>query len=73
MDDKFIRHIEEILELDINSMTWDSEYKDQDEWDSLAELSVITMIQDQYNKTVEASIFSGTSTIKELYKKVFPQ
>ena len=42
-------------------------YRDLDEWDSLAVLSIISMIDEEFEKTVTGADLREYSTIKELY------
>lgn len=42
-------------------------YRDLDEWDSLAVLSIISMIDEEFEKTVTGANLREHATIKELY------
>ena len=42
-------------------------YKDLDEWDSLAVLSIISMIDEEFEKTVTGADLREYATISELY------
>jgi len=42
-------------------------YKDLDEWDSLAVLSIISMIDEEFEKTVTGADLREHTTISELY------
>lgn len=45
-------------------------YKDLDEWNSLSALSIISMIDDEYGKTITGADLRACSTIEELYNLV---
>ena len=42
-------------------------YKDLDEWDSLAVLSIISMIDEEFEKTVTGADLREYATLSELY------
>lgn len=43
-------------------------YKDLDEWDSLAVLTIISMIDDEFEKTITGADLRACSTIEDLYE-----
>ncbi|WP_405369143.1 acyl carrier protein [Nonlabens sp. Asnod2-A12] len=45
-------------------------FKDLDEWDSMIALSIIAMVDDEFEKTINGDVIKNASTIEELYKKV---
>lgn len=45
-------------------------YKELDEWNSLTALSIISMIDEEYEKTITGANLRATSTIEELYSLV---
>jgi acyl carrier protein len=44
----FLEEFAEILELEVEALTPDFEYQETEEWDSLAQLSLITLFADEY-------------------------
>jgi acyl carrier protein len=67
---EFIEAFEENLDLAPGSVTADTDFKALAEWDSLAQLSVITIIEDIYRKVIDSSLLKNSSTVGELIAKV---
>lgn len=61
---------EEFDETPKESFSPETEYKQLDEWNSLTALSVISMIDDNYDKTITGADLRRCSTIKELFELV---
>lgn len=70
MKNNFVRAFEEILDVEPGSLSGDADFKSHPEWDSLAALSVITMIEDVYKKVIDPSVLKTSKTIEELRLKV---
>lgn len=49
------------------SFTPETEYKTLDEWGSLVALSIISMVDEELDKSVTGSELKSVSTIKELF------
>lgn len=47
-----------------------TEFKTLEEWNSLTALSVISMIDDQYDKTITGADLRGSKTIEDLFNLV---
>lgn len=47
-----------------------TEFKTLDEWNSLTALSIISMIDDQYDKTITGADLRGCKTIEDLFNLV---
>ncbi len=47
-----------------------TEFKTLEEWNSLTALSVISMIDDQYNKTITGADLRGSKTLEDLFNLV---
>ena len=44
-----------------------TEFKTLDEWNSLTALSIISMIDDQYDKTITGADLRGSKTLNDLF------
>jgi acyl carrier protein len=66
MQDKFIEAFKEALELE-NEVHLSDKFRDYDEWDSLARLSLIAMLDDEYELQIENEEFEKIITVGELY------
>jgi acyl carrier protein len=67
---EFIEAFEENLDLEPGSVNANTDFKALAEWDSLAQLSVITMIEDIYHKVIDSSVLKNSKTIGELVANV---
>lgn len=63
---KIIELFEEILERDPGSIQEDDEFREYDEWDSLAYLSVIAKVDDDYGLVIPREDFQKIRTVKQL-------
>ena len=57
-------------ETPMESLTPETEYKELDEWDSMAALMVISMISDEYDVPILGSDLRSAVTIKQLFDLV---
>ena len=63
----FIKKIEEVFEMPSGSITPNDNFREYQEWDSLALLSLMAMLDDEYNVTIPRDDFQKLKTIEELY------
>jgi len=64
---KFAEQFESTDRKSINSST---RYKDLEEWDSLAVLTIISMVNSTYNVELIGADVRGANTVEELYNLV---
>ncbi len=67
MDEKFKALIAEALELDDISLVEDLELNPEENWDSIALLSVISEIDNQYALQLDADELASCSSPSEIY------
>jgi len=65
--EKFINLLRETLEIEEMDIVEDVKFRDLEEWDSLAVLSVLAMINEEYDITIPRSKFEKINTVGELY------
>ncbi len=58
---------EEFEDTEMSEFKADTVYKELDEWDSLTALSIITMVDDQLDKTITGADLRANDTIEDLY------
>lgn len=63
-----VEKLQEILEIDFVDLT--KKFNDYEEWDSLASLSLIAMLDTDYNKTMTTKEILGFENIGEFCKTV---
>jgi acyl carrier protein len=68
--DNFIRKIEEVLEKPNGSIHSFDFFRSYDEWDSLALLSLMAMLEDEYGKTIPREVFEKLNTIEDLHNYI---
>lgn len=65
--EKFVALFEETLEIENIEITGETKFRELDEWDSLAVLSVLAMINDEFDITISRDKFEKVNTVGELY------
>ena len=63
---EFIEKFAEAIERE-NDIKMEDEFRNYDEWSSLAYLSVIAMMDEEYNVQIEEADFKKLRTIQALY------
>ncbi len=69
---EFIEFFKEALETD-QSLDGTTIFRDLDEWDSLASLSVIAMLDEEYGVVIEGDKFSKLTTLNDVWEFVLSQ
>ena len=68
--ENFINKLIEVLEIEDHDVNPEDKYRDYEEWDSLAFLSLQALINDEYEITIPRSEFDNVQTIEELYSLI---
>ena len=68
--ENFIQKFEEVLELPNGTINPNDSFRDYEEWDSLALLSLMAMLEDEYNTTIPRDSFQKINTVQELYNYI---
>ena len=58
--------LEDMLELDEGTLNEDLELSDLDEWNSMARLSLIVLMDDEFNKKLSASKIKEFKTVGDI-------
>jgi acyl carrier protein len=70
-ESKFLAEFKEALEMEENAeLTMQASFREIDEWDSLARLSLIALLDDEYEVEMESRDLEGLVTIQDLYNWV---
>lgn len=64
--EKFIKNFSEALERE-GEIKMDDEFRNYDEWSSIAYISVIAMMDEEYGIQIEEADFKKLRTVKALY------
>jgi len=70
MKEKFIEKFREALDADGKEINLEDKFRDYDEWDSLRYLSVIAMIDSEFDVIIETSDFRKIETVGGLIDEV---
>lgn len=70
LDGFVARFAEELDDTPAELVTATSEYKRFEEWSSLVALSIIFMVDDEYDKSITGADLRNCTTIEELYNLV---
>ena len=57
-------------EIDVDTLTAETNFRNLEEWSSLVALSVIAMVDDEYEVELKADEMRKTNTIQELFDLV---
>ena len=69
--EEFIEKVQdELQDTPAEGITAETNYKELDEWGSLASLSLISMIEESYGKLITGSDVRACNSVKELYEFV---
>lgn len=63
---KKLNKLEEMLEIDENTLTLETELNSLDEWDSIAILSAIVMFDEEFGKTVKGTDLKACKTVADI-------
>lgn len=67
----FIAHFaEQFDDTDVNEFKAETQFRELDEWSSLIALSIIAMVDEEYDVTLKGDDVKNSVTIEDLYKCV---
>ncbi len=61
---------EEFDDTPVEDFKADTKFKELDEWSSLVALSIISMVDDQFDKTITGADIRSSATIEDLYNLI---
>lgn len=69
--EEFVKKVQgELQDTPADQITAETNYKELDEWGSLTSLSLISMIEEEYDKLITGADVRAQNSIKELYDYV---
>lgn len=68
--EKFIENFAEAVDVTPTEVTADLKYKDHPQWDSMAVLSVIAMVDEYYSTVLTGEEIETLETVRDLYQHV---
>ena len=70
MKDFINNFAEQFDETEASEFSAETSFKDLDEWDSMIALSIIAMVDEEYDKTINGEDIKAATTIEELFNIV---
>jgi acyl carrier protein len=70
MKENFLKLLKETLDIEDRDLVMSDEFRTFEEWDSISNLSVIALIDVEYEVIIENSVFKKINTIEELWNKI---
>lgn len=70
MEDVFLQKMAGVLEVTDRTLNLDDKFRDYDEWDSLAFLSLIAMIDEEYDVIIEGKEFKQLQTVGDVVDSI---
>lgn len=70
MEAEFLEMITDVLEIEDREIQLSDAFRDYDEWDSLARLTLIAEIDDKYNIVIEEEAFKNAITLGDLLNEI---
>jgi len=67
MEEKFLTVFKEALEIE-GEISMDDIFRDHPAWDSLSNMSLIAMLDSEFNVQIESAIFEKMKTVGDIYK-----
>lgn len=70
INDFIEKFAEQFDDTDVSEIKADTVFKDLDEWSSLIALSVIAMVDEEYDITIKGDDIRNSSTVEDLFNAV---
>jgi acyl carrier protein len=70
MEKELFEQLEDILELETGTITLSDTFRDFDNWDSMANLSVIAMLDDSFGVNINSQDFKNLITVGDLVNEI---
>lgn len=70
LKDFIVNFAEQLDDTDISELKPETDFKELDEWSSLTALSIIAMVDEEYNVTLKGEDIRTSDTIEDLFNIV---
>jgi acyl carrier protein len=68
--DKFLNLVADILNREENSISYQDDFREYNEWDSLAALSFLAMLNEEYEVIISRRDFDNMITLEQIYQYI---
>lgn len=70
MEEKFLQKFKEVLEVSDRDLSLTDHFRNYEEWDSLAFLSLIAMIDEEYDVIIDGKDFKQLQTLEDIQQAI---
>ena len=70
MEQKFFDLLKEAIEIEAHNVNMEDQFREYPEWNSLAYLSIIAMLDEEYDVQIEEAEFKKLRTVGDLYNAI---
>jgi len=70
MEAKFLELVKEVLEIEDRDLQLSDNFRDFEEWDSLANLSLVAMLDDEFGVVIDNQKFKQMNTLQEVFEEI---
>jgi len=70
MEEQFLQKFKEVLEVTDRNLSLTDKFRSYEEWDSLAFLSLIAMIDEEYDVIIDGKDFKQLETVADIIQAV---
>lgn len=70
MEQKFLQKFKEVLEAEEKEIGLEDKFREYDEWNSLAFLSLIAMIDEEFDVIIEGKDFKQLQTVADIIQAI---
>lgn len=70
MEQKFFDLLKEAIEIEDRNVSMEDQFREYPEWNSLAYLSIIAMLDEEYDVQIEEAEFKKLRTVADLYNAI---
>lgn len=68
METKFLEFVADIMEVEVEEISMETEYKVFDKWDSLMMMNLIMEVEDEYEVSIPLESAGKIKTLKDLFE-----
>ena len=70
MEEQFLQKFKEVLEVTDRNLSLSDKFRSYEEWDSLAFLSLIAMIDEEYDVIIDGKDFKQLETVADIQQAI---
>ena len=70
MKEQFLKNLKDVFEIEDRELAMDDKFREYPDWDSLAYLSVIAMLDEEYDCQIEEAEFKILITVSDLFNVI---